>query len=180
MPTGNSISHLSQLDTCLTSTAWLFFTAPIPQKRRFRTLFHAKSWHNFMAIKSNKRPQAIDHLTDKGKRPRSTNGKKQKRRPTCRPDTKREITKAKTIGPFVLHYPSFALSLHIGKEGTPIHKKAFSNQTNCYRYIYLLNYENPTFIPLLPVDPGSTGQSRRRTIGTHRPWRIAEDQDRTG
>ena len=43
MPTGNSISHLSQLDTCLTATAWLFFTAPIPQKRRFRTLFHAKS-----------------------------------------------------------------------------------------------------------------------------------------
>ena len=43
MPTGKSISHLSQLDTCLTATAWLFFTAPIPQKRRFRTLFHAKS-----------------------------------------------------------------------------------------------------------------------------------------
>ena len=106
--------------------------------------------------------------------------KETKRRPTCRPDTKREITKAKTIGPFVLHYPSFALSLHIGKDGTPIHKKAFSNQTNCYRYIHLLNYENPTFIPLLPVDPGSTGQSRRRTIGAHRPWRIAEDQDRTG
>ena len=85
MPTGNSISHLSQLDTCLTATAWLFFAAPIPQKRRFRALFHAKSRHNFLAIKSNKRSQTINSLTGKDKKLRSTKIKKQKRRHACRP-----------------------------------------------------------------------------------------------
>ena len=66
LPNRGTVSHLSQLDTCQTPTAELIFATPILQKRRSRSLVHAKTRHNFLTIFYNKvswRPISLDPLS---------------------------------------------------------------------------------------------------------------------
>ena len=71
LPNRGTVSHLSQLDTCQTPTAELIFATPILQKRRSRSLVHAKTRHNFLTIFYNKvsyrpislGPLSVDFLT---------------------------------------------------------------------------------------------------------------------
>ena len=54
LPNRGTVSHLSKLDTCQTPTVELIFAMPILQKRRSRSLVHAKTRHNFLTIFYNK------------------------------------------------------------------------------------------------------------------------------
>ena len=54
LPNRGTVSHLSQLDACQTPIAELIFATPILQKRRSRSLVHAKNRHNFLTIFYNK------------------------------------------------------------------------------------------------------------------------------
>ena len=66
LPNRGTVSHLSQLDTCQTPTAELIFATPILQKRRSRSLVHAKTRHNFLTIFYNKvscRPISLGPLS---------------------------------------------------------------------------------------------------------------------
>ena len=66
LPNRGTVSHLSQLDTCQTPIAELIFATPILQKRRSRSLVHAKTRHNFLTIFYNKvscRPISLSPLS---------------------------------------------------------------------------------------------------------------------